>query len=58
MQSYKRRFSLSDEQYDSLPKYPTIALSLPDGSSLRAVAIDDENFPAINVYWDTEKPGD
>ncbi len=37
-------------------KYPTIVLPLPDGSSLRAVAIDDENFPAINVYWDTEKP--
>ncbi|WP_069971794.1 hypothetical protein [Enterococcus faecalis] len=55
-QSYKKRFSLSDEQYASLPKYPTIVLPLPDGSSLRAVAIDDENFPAINVYWDTEKP--
>ena len=54
--SYKKRFSLSDEQYASLPKYPTIVLPLPDGSSLRAVAIDDENFPAINVYWDTEKP--
>ena len=47
--SYKKRFSLSDEQYASLPKYPTIVLPLPDGSSLRAVAIDDENFPAINV---------
>ena len=54
--SYKKRFSLSNEQYASLPKYPTIVLPLPDGSSLRAVAIDDENFPAINVYWDTEKP--
>ena len=56
MLSYKKRFSLSDEQYASLPKYPTIVQPLPDGSSLRAVAIDDENFPAINVYWDTEKP--
>ena len=37
-------------------EYPTIVLPLPDGTSLRAVAIDDENFPAINVYWDTEKP--
>lgn len=32
--------------------YPTITLPLPDGTSLRAEAIDDENFPAINVYWD------
>ena len=46
--SYKKRFSLSDEQYASLPKYPTIVLPLPDGSSLRAVAIDDENFPEYN----------
>lgn len=55
VQSYKKRFSLSDEQYASLPEYPTIVLPLPDGTNLRAVAIDDENFPAINVYWDTEK---
>ena len=55
VQSYKHQFSLSDEQYASLPEYPTIVLPLPDGTNLRAVAIDDENFPAINIYWDTEK---
>lgn len=25
---------------------------MPDGTSLTAKAIDDENFPAINIYWD------
>ena len=32
--------------------YPTIVLPLPDGTHLSAKAIDDPNFPAINVYWD------
>ncbi len=57
VQSYKRQFSLSDEQLASLPEYPTIVQLLPDGSRLRAVAYDDENYPAINIYWDTDRPG-
>ena len=36
----------------SLEDYPSIELPLPDGTRLKAVAIDDENFPAINLYWD------
>lgn len=50
----KRRFSLSENQSqsDSLEDYPSITLMLPDGSYLRACAIDDENFPAINLYWE------
>lgn len=31
----------------SLEDYPSIELPLPDGTRLKAVAIDDENFPAI-----------
>ena len=50
----KHRFSLSDEQYesDSLKNYPSITLMLPDGSYLSAYSIDDENFPAIELYWE------
>lgn len=36
----------------SLEDYPSIELPLQDGTRLKAVAIDDENFPAINLYWD------
>ena len=31
-------------------EYPSVRLQLPDGSYLQAVAIDDENFPAVNIY--------
>ena len=33
----------------SLEDYPSIELPLPDGTRLKAVAIDDENFPAIFI---------
>lgn len=57
----KKRFSLSDsyETSESQEWYPTIVLALPDGTYLRAKAIDDPNFPAINIYWDkgsTDEP--
>ena len=44
-------FSLSDtlEKIET-PTYPYADLALPDGSMLRATAIDDENFPAINIH--------
>ena len=29
--------------------FPIVALVLPDGRRLKAVAVDDENFPAINI---------
>lgn len=43
------------KQYISLtPKiadcHSDIVLPLPDGKFLAAVAIEDENFPAINIY--------
>ena len=52
--SNKQRFTLSDsyEASDTSEWYPTIVLPLPDGTHLSAKAIDDPNFPAINVYWD------
>ena len=53
----KNHFSLSDSYEPDTPQewYPTIVLTLPDGTYLRAKAIDDPNFPAINVYWDKGK---
>ncbi|MDO5123118.1 MAG: hypothetical protein Q4D44_00445 [Eubacteriales bacterium] len=50
----KQRFSLSDSpETNSTPEwYPSIILPLPDGTHLSAKAIDDSNFPAINIYWD------
>ena len=50
----KHRFSLTDtNEFDNdSPLEPTIALALPDGSYLRAVAYEDDHFPAINIYWD------
>ena len=50
----KHRFSLSDtNEFDNdSPLEPTIALALPGGSYLRAVAYEDDHFPAINIYWD------
>ena len=32
-----------------MPEYPHTDLQLPDGTTIRASAIDDENFPAINI---------
>lgn len=48
----KKRFRLSEEQNEQPQNnYPFIKLLLPDGSYLQAVAIDDEYFPAINIYF-------
>lgn len=55
-QSYKRQFPLSGGEPASLPECPTIVQLLPDGTRLRAVAYDDESYPAINIYWDTDSP--
>lgn len=50
----KKRFSLSEsyETNNTQDWYPTIVLALPDGTYLRAKAVDDPDFPAINIYWD------
>lgn len=44
----RKKFSLSDNV--DTPEYQEIVLPLPDGTYLKAVAITDENFPAINIY--------
>ena len=49
----KRHFSLSGESEQI--EMPTIVLQLPDGSSLRAVAYRQKDYPSINIYWDTER---
>lgn len=41
-----RLFSLSEP---SVTEYPSVTLNLPDGSTLIAKVIDDENFPAIDI---------
>lgn len=48
----KERFSLSDTGvHQSMEKrFPTVALIMPDGSKVFAAVVDDENFPAIEVY--------
>ena len=48
----KGRFSLSDAQ-EVEHEFPSVLLTLPDGSRLRADAVDDENFPAVNVWLQT-----
>lgn len=45
----KKRFSLSNESEEYMQEYPHTDLQLPDGTTIRATAIDDENFPAINI---------
>ena len=39
----------------NISKHQEIVLPLPDGTYLKAVAITDENFPAINIYWNCGK---
>lgn len=41
-----RLFSLSEPEKN---EYRSVTLNLPDGSSLIAKAVDDENFPAIDI---------
>ena len=51
-----KRFSLS-EPYD-LPEaraaedHPAFVIPLPDGTYLRAVGFPNDDYPAINIYWD------
>lgn len=47
----KKKFSLSDNVNVDTPEYQEIVLPLSDGTYLKAVAITDDNFPAINIYW-------
>lgn len=53
----KKRFSLSDEpeQKAATQENPSIGIPLPDGTSLRAVAYQQEDYPSINIYWDSER---
>lgn len=46
----KKRFSLSQNQQPTVEDFPSIELSLPGGSKLKAISIDGESYPAINIY--------
>lgn len=34
---------------------PSIRIELPDGTFLRAVAYQQGDYPAINIYWDSSR---
>ena len=53
LRAKKKRFSLSDEPKQA--EMPTVTIQLPDGTSLRAVAYQQKDYPSINVYWDSER---
>ena len=44
-----KKFSISNTCLSEQSEYPYIDLTFPDGSTIRATAVDDENFPAINI---------
>ena len=48
----KHRFSLSDKESpaDDAPEEPSVAVTLPDGTILKAVAYEKGDYPAINIY--------
>lgn len=49
----KGRFSLTNPEssysFDGY-EFPSVILPLPDGTRLRATAVDDEDFPAIDIW--------
>lgn len=54
-ESAKKRFSLSEPYSTAEPRVdtnPMIAIPLPDGTYLRAVAFPNFDYPCINIYWD------
>ncbi len=50
----KGRFSLSAEYSAEGYEFPTVILPLPDGTRLRASAVDDPHFPAIDVWLQSD----
>ena len=53
--NHRKRFSLSATEVDRDTEYnlllhPGVNLMLPNGSMLRAVALPDSDYPAINIY--------
>ena len=43
------RFTLSDDP-EPEHEFPSVYLTLPDGSILKAVAVDDKFFPAVDIW--------
>lgn len=50
-QSGKKKFSLSVLPHSAFQIHPSIELPLPDGTTLKATAFSDSDYPAINIYW-------
>ena len=46
----KNRFSLSEADNTNICEFPTVILPLPDGTRLRAFVVNDNSFPAINLW--------
>lgn len=51
VQSGRKRFSLHEDRIPVYKDYPHIELPLPDGTNLVAVAFQQGEYPAINLYW-------
>lgn len=47
----KKKFSLSTSLRSDFQIHPSIELPLPDGTTLKATAFADSEYPAINIYW-------
>ena len=47
----KKRFSLSDPAEPADNALPQISMQLPDGTTLRATAYQDIDYPSINIEW-------
>ena len=48
----KKRFSLSDtSESTEIAPQPQISMQLPDGTTLRATAYQDTDYPSIRIEW-------
>ncbi len=47
----KKRFSLADPVEPAEDVLPQISMQLPDGTTLRATAHQDTDYPSINIEW-------
>lgn len=52
----KNRFSPSTSMEDTASEDkeapPSLVINLPDGTCLRAVGYEKDDYPSVNIYWD------
>lgn len=53
----RKRFRLGESSEADAPaanvENPSFSFALPDGTCLRAVGFPTDDYPAINIYWDS-----